>query len=368
MEIPFVDLKTQRESIKNEIDSAMQNVIKDTAFIGGKYVNQFEQDFSQFIGIKNCISCANGTDALQITLKALGIGEGNEVIVPANSFISTSESVTAVGAKVVFCDVDESTNNLNVELIEEKITSRTKAIIAVHLYGRPADMHPILKIAEKHSLYVIEDAAQAHGAKYKNIMVGTLGDASCFSFYPGKNLGAYGDAGAMLTNNDALARKMRMWANHGRIEKYNHEFEAYNSRLDGLQAAILSVKLKHLQDWNEKRKKVAQKYISNLAGIDGIILPTESNDFDSVYHLFVIRTELRDKLQSFLKEKGVRTGIHYPIGLPFLKAYRYLNHSKKDFPVTAKNQSRILSLPIYAEINSDQIEYVTSQIKYFLSK
>ncbi len=365
MQIPFVDLKIQYSSIKEEIDSAIESVINNTAFIGGKYVKQFEIDFSRFIGIKHCISCGNGTDALQITLKAMNIGSGDEVILPANSFIATSEAVTAAGAKVVFCDVDDQTNNLDVRLLDSLITPKTKAIIAVHLYGNPADMDTILQIARKHHIKVIEDAAQAHGAKYKNKMVGTLGDAACFSFYPGKNLGAYGDAGAMVTNDDELAKKMRMWANHGRVEKYNHEFEGYNSRLDGLQAAILSAKLPFLNKWIEKRRAVADQYTHALQELTDLVLPKEFEDYYSVYHLYVIKTKYRDKLQAFLKEKGISTGVHYPIGLPFLKAYVYLNHSIDDFPVTAKNQKLLLSLPIFPEITEEQILYVTENIKLF---
>ncbi len=368
MQVPFVDLKIQYHSIKTEIDSAIQSVIKETAFIGGKHVKQFEMDFSRFIGIKHCVSCGNGTDALQITLKALNIGHGDEVILPANSFIATSEAVTAAGAKVVFCDADEQTNNINIKLLEPLITSKTKAIIAVHLYGNPADMDGVLEIAKRHQLKVIEDAAQAHGATYKNKMIGTFGDVACFSFYPGKNLGAYGDGGAMVTNDDELAIKMRMWANHGRIEKYNHEFEGYNSRLDGLQAAILSAKLPFLNQWIENRRTAAKQFTQQLKGLPELIIPKESEECYSVYHLYVIKTKERDKLQVFLKEKGIATGVHYPIGLPFLKAYSYLNHSLKDFPITAKNQKLLLSLPIYPEINKEQITYVTEMIKQFFNE
>jgi len=367
MNIPFVDLKAQYHSIKPEIDAAISDILEHTAFIGGKAVKQFEIDFAGYIGVKHCIGCGNGTDALQLTMQAMGIGDGDEVIVPANSFIATSEAVTAAGARVVFCDADPISDNIDVDRIESKITKRTRAIIAVHLYGKPADMEPIILIAKKHKLKVIEDSAQGHGGQYKGHLLGTLGDAACFSFYPGKNLGAYGDAGAMLTNDDQLAKKMRMLANHGRIEKYNHEFEGYNSRLDGLQAAILSVKLRHLDDWIINRRRVARLYKEELAVVTNLILPEEGDGFKSVYHLFVVKTTKRDSLRTFLSKKNISTGIHYPIGLPFLKAYEYLHHTTDDFPVTAKNQNTILSLPIYPEMTNEQVAYVAQHVTSFFS-
>ncbi len=368
MEIPFVDLKAQYRGIKEEIDAAMFEVIKRTAFIGGIFVKKFEQEFADFIGTKHCISCGNGTDALMITLKAMNIGPGDEVIVPANSFIATSEAVSAAGARVVFCDVNEQTNNLDTELLQSKITPKTKAIIAVHLYGRPADMDIIMAIARTHGLKVIEDAAQAHGAKYKGRNVGTFGHAACFSFYPGKNLGAYGDGGAVVTNDDALAQKVRMLSNHGRIEKYNHEFEGFNSRLDGLQAAILSVKLKHLAKWTDARRRVAELYLKGLNGVGDIRLFKEDDHMFSVYHLFVIRTQLRDQLKAFLEDRGIHCGIHYPIGLPFLKAYAYLKHKEDDFPVTYRNQNEVLSLPMFPEMTREQVDFVIHSIKEFFNQ
>jgi dTDP-4-amino-4,6-dideoxygalactose transaminase len=368
MNVPFVDLKAQYHSIKEEIDAAIQEVIEHTAFIGGAFVKKFEQEFAEYIGAKYCIPCGNGTDALMLTLIGMGIGKGDEVIVPANSFIATSEAVTAAGARVVFCDVDAQTNNIDPKLLAEKITPQTKAIIAVHLYGRPADLDPIIKIAKAHNLRVIEDAAQAHGALYKGKKVGTFGDAACFSFYPGKNLGAYGDGGAVVTNDEELAKKVRMLANHGRIEKYNHEFEGFNSRLDGMQAAILSVKLKHLDKWAEARRHVAGRYINGLNGIGDIRLPMNDDESYAVYHLFVIKTGQRDNLKKFLEGKGIHCGIHYPIGLPFLKAYAYLNHRPEDFPVTAKNQNEVLSLPMFPELTDSQIDYVIQSIKEFYKR
>jgi dTDP-4-amino-4,6-dideoxygalactose transaminase len=365
MNIPFVDLKAQYNAIKPEIDSAIQNVIENTAFIGGNPVKEFEKSFADYIGVKHCIGCGNGTDAIQLALQAMEIGAGDEVIVPANSFIATSEAVTATGAKVVFCDADPHTNNLDVVKLEACITQSTKAVIAVHLYGQPADMNPIMEIANKQDLKVIEDSAQAHGAKYKDKIIGRIGDAATFSFYPGKNLGAYGDGGAMVTNNDSLAIKMKMWANHGRIDKYNHEFEAYNSRLDGMQAAILSAKLPHLNSWIDGRRSVAKKYREKLNGISALTLPSEAEGLKSVYHLYVVKTDQRDALQKYLKENGISSGVHYPIGLPFLKAYDYLGHKPEDFPVTYANQTQLLSLPIYPELTDAQINYVCENVRAF---
>lgn len=365
MNVPFVDLRKQYLSIKSEIDKAIKNVILDTAFIGGKYVEQFEEEFAKYCNAKYCIGVGNGTDALIIAMKALGIGKGDEVITAANSFIATSEAITAAGAKVVFVDCHPDYYTIDVEKIEEKINSKTKAIIPVHLYGQPTNMDHILEIAKKYNLYVIEDAAQAHGAKYKGKKVGSLSDIACFSFYPGKNLGAYGDAGAILTNNEELAKKCRMLSNHGRIEKYNHEFEGYNSRLDGLQAAILSVKLKYLDEWNEKRREVAYKY-NKLLENTNVVTPKELPQTECVYHLYVIRTKQRNELQKFLKERGISTGIHYPIGLPFLKAYKYLNLSPKDFPATYQYQNEVLSLPIFPELTNYQIKNVVSNLNKFI--
>jgi len=297
----------------------------------------------------------------------MDIGIGDEVIVPANSFIASSEAVTVTGAKVVFCDANADTNNIDHTKLEPLISSATKAILVVHLYGQPADMDPIMQIAKKHGLKVIEDAAQAHGAKYKGRTIGTIGDAATFSFYPGKNLGAYGDAGAMVTDNKDLAIKMRMWANHGRIDKYNHEFEAYNSRLDGLQAAILSVKLPHLDSWINRRRDIAQKYNSNLTNIKELKLQIETDGFYGVYHLYVIKTDRRDELQTYLKENGISSGVHYPIGLPFLKAYNYLGHKPSDFPVTNDNQAKLLSLPIFPEMSDAQINFVSEHVRNFFS-
>ena len=361
MRIPFVDLKVQYESIKEEIDQAISDVILDSAFIGGKYLKTFEQNYANYIGTKHCIGVGNGTDALFIALKTFDIGEGDEVITAANSFIATSEAITMTNAKVVFADCDNDTYNIDVKKIEEVITNKTKAIIPVHLYGQPADMDPIIKTAQKYNLYIVEDCAQAHGAVYKGRKAGTIAQSACFSFFPGKNLGAYGDAGAIVTNDEEFAEKARMFANHGRKEKYNHEFEGVNSRLDGIQAAILDVKLKYLESWIERRRSIAKIYDEELKDI--VITPAVLPDVRHVYHLYVIRVKNRNRVREFLAEKEIHTGIHYPIPLPFLKAYSYLGHKPEDFPATYSLKDEILSLPIHGDMTDDQVEYVIEKLK-----
>jgi dTDP-4-amino-4,6-dideoxygalactose transaminase len=361
VKIPFVDLSSQYLSIENEINQIIHDVIMDSAFIGGKYLKTFENNFADYIGVKHCIGVANGTDALFISLKTLGIKQGDEVITAANSFIATSEAIALSGAKVVFIDCDEKTSNINHRKIEQYITDKTKAIIPVHLYGLPAEMDNIIALAKKYNLYVIEDAAQAHGAAYKDKKIGTFGDAACFSFFPGKNLGAYGDGGAIVTYKDDLAMKIRMFANHGRIEKYSHEFEGVNSRLDGLQAAILNVKLKYLERWTQRRREIAAMYNEGLK--NAVITPYELPYAKHVYHLYVIRVRDRDKVKRSLQEKGIATGIHYPIPLPFLKAYSYLGLKPADFPVAYALKDEILSLPIHGDMTDEQVEYVITELK-----
>jgi dTDP-4-amino-4,6-dideoxygalactose transaminase len=358
MKIPFVDLKAQYESIKSKIDDAISNVINETAFIGGKYVKQFEEDFSKYLGIKHCVGCANGTDSIEILLMAHGIGIGDEVIVPAHSWFSTSEAVSAIGATPVFVDVVPGIYTIDPALIEEKITKKTKAILPVHLYGLPADMDSILDIASKYDLLVIEDCAQAHGAIYKGRLVGTMGHSASFSFYPGKNLGAYGDAGAMVTNDDKIAEKARMISQHGQKGKHNHIIEGRNSRLDGLHAAILSVKLPHLDSWNSLRIQHAKTYKTILSDISGVEVPIIPSDFKHVFHLFVIQVDNRSKVIEKLKAAEIETAIHYPSALPLLPAYNKKNYSDKDFPIAAFQAERILSLPMYPELSKSKIEYV----------
>ncbi|MGA2296787.1 MAG: DegT/DnrJ/EryC1/StrS family aminotransferase [FCB group bacterium] len=359
--IPFVDLQAQYKNIKSEIDDAIADVISDTAFISGKYAAKFEEEFAAYLGIKSCVGCGNGTDAIEILLKSFNVGIGDEVIVPAHSWISTSEAVSNVGAKPVFVDIHPDYYTIDVSKIEGKITSKTRAIIPVHLFGLPAEMDEIMKIAQKHKLIVIEDAAQAHGAEYKGKKVGTIGDAAIFSFYPGKNLGAYGDAGCMVTNNEEIATKARMLANHGQLVKHEHKFEGRNSRLDGIQAAILSVKLPYLDKWNEARRLHAELYCK-LLSLKNVKLPSAPAYSKHVYHVFAIQVENRTELIARFKAAGIETLIHYPTPLPFLEAYRHLGHKIDDFPVVSGYTDKLLSLPMFPELTEKQIESVCEVI------
>jgi dTDP-4-amino-4,6-dideoxygalactose transaminase len=366
MKIPFVDLHAQYLTIKPEIDAAIQDVITNSSYIRGPHVDKFEKLWSEAVGVKHCVSCANGTDALYIAMRGLGIKPGDEVITTAHSWISTTETITQAGGKVVFIDTDHNAFNLDAALIESKITSRTVGIIPVHLYGQPAEMDAIMAIAKKHKLWVIEDCAQSHLARYKGQLVGTFGNAATFSFYPGKNLGAYGDAGGLVTNDDQLADWCATYARHG--GKGGHIMEGINSRLDGLQAAILNVKVPHLQKWTEARRGVAARYNKLLGDVGDLILPKVAPNRDHVYHLYVIRTEKRDALKKFLGDAGISTVLNYPKALPFYPAYAYLGHQPADFPVAYANQSRILSLPIYPEMTDAMINYVAAQIAEFFQK
>lgn len=361
--VPFVDLKAQYDSIKAEMDAAIASVIHETAFIGGPHVKAFEEAFAKYCGVSQCVGVANGTDALFIALRALGIGPGDEVITVANSFVATSEAIKMAGAQVVFVDINPLTFNIDVEKIEEKVTAKTKAIIPVHLYGQPADMGPIRAIAQKHGLKIVGDAAQAHGSLYKGQPIAQLADITCYSFYPGKNLGAYGDAGALVTDNAEWAAAARMLANHGRTKKYDHDFEGVNSRLDGLQAAVLGVKLRHIEEWTELRRRNAYLYNKALEGLP-VVTPREIADVRAVYHLYIVRVAdgQREKLQQHLQVNGISTGIHYPIALPYLNAYKYLGHTEQDFPHALKAATEILSLPMFPELTSEQIDAVAHAI------
>lgn len=364
--IKFLDLAKQYQSIKGEIDAAIGAVIADTSFIGGAHLRRFEEAFAAYQRAEHCVGVANGTDAIEIAIEALGLPHGSEIIVPANSFIASSEAVTRAGCRVVFCDANERNYTIDIDDLSRRITPQTKAIIAVHLYGHPCDMDALLAIAKRHGLFVIEDCAQAHGAEYRGRRVGAIGDIGAFSFYPGKNLGAYGDAGAIVTNDAALARRCRMIANHGRVEKYNHEFEGRNSRLDGLQAAVLSVKLAHLDEWTARRIAIADYYLEHLRDVPFITLPERAEWARQVYHLFVIRAERRDALQAHLKAGGVETGIHYPIALPKLAAYRYLNqHGEALF--ANRSDSTLLSIPMGEHLEPEDARTVVERIKAFSS-
>ncbi len=357
MNVPFVDLNAQYESIKDEIDHSIKSILEKSHFIGGPIVDDFEKSFAEFLGMNYCIGSGNGTDAMEIILQALNIGEGDEVIVPACSWIATSEVVTKVGARPVFADVLPDLYTLDPKDFEKKITSRTRAVIPVHLYGLPAEMDDIMAIADAHNIMVVEDCAQAHNAMYKGRKTGTFGIAAAFSFYPGKNLGAYGDAGAMVTNDPELARKMRMIGNHGQIGKHNHLIEGRNSRLDTIQASILMTKLVYLQKWTAERQQNAILYHQHLQNGD-LQIPRVPEYSQHVYHLYVVQVHQRAKIIVQLSEAGIQTSIHYPRPLPFVKAYQYLNHKYEDFPVAARQMKRILSLPMYAELSEEQIDYV----------
>jgi dTDP-4-amino-4,6-dideoxygalactose transaminase len=364
MRVPFVDLYAQYESIRADIDHAISESIRNTSFIGGQPVRDFEAAFAKYLGLNHVISCANGTDSLEILMQAMGIGPGDEVIVPAHSWISTSESVSAIGARPVFVDTDPNYFTIDVQQIEAAITPNTKAIIPVHLYGHPADMPFIMQLANKYGLKVIEDCAQSHGAEIEGKMVGTFGDAASFSFYPGKNLGAYGDAGAMATHDATLAEKARMIANHGQITKHHHRIEGRNSRLDGLQAAILLAKLPYLHKWTEQRIQNAAAYHALLKD-SGVELPHTKPGCMHVFHLYVIRTKHRDALKDFLAEKGIETAIHYPTALPFLECYQNRNPAVSQFPVAHGHQSEILSIPMFAELTEQQMQHVAEAIISF---
>ena len=367
MKIPFVDLKAQYHSIQREIDGAIASVISETAFVRGKYVAAFEDAFAEASGARHCISCANGTDALFVSMKMLGIGPGDEVITTANSWIASSETITLTGATPVFVDIEEDYYCLDPALIEAKITPRTKAILPVHLLGQPAAMDSILGIAIKHGLMVVEDCAQAHLAEYKGQRIGLMGNAGTFSFYPGKNLGAYGDAGAIITNDEELAARCRMFANHGadRANKHDHQMEGVCSRMDGLQAAILSAKLPHLAAWTAARRAAAARYDTLLSDIQGITTPTTREGAEHVCHVYCIRAPRRDELQDTLKKAGIDTTRHYPTPLPLLTAYKRLGHTPADFPVAVRHSTEILSLPIYPEISAEQQSAVADTIRDF---
>lgn len=367
MRVPFVDLTAQYQAHQQELDAALAAVIAKTAFVGGEFVREFERKYRETYGIDHCVSCANGTDAIYIVLRMLGIGAGDEVITSAISWISTSETITQAGARPVFVDIDEHCL-IDVDAIESAITPRTRAVIPVHLYGQPVDMGRVSEICRRHGLRLIEDCAQAHFAEWQGRRVGTFGDAATFSFYPGKNLGAWGDAGAIVTRDPELARRCRMYANHGALVKHQHEMEGVNSRLDGLQAALLSAKLPHVAAWTEARQAVARMYDRLLTGLGDLRLPRVQEGATHVFHLYVVQTDQRDELKGFLADRGIETAVHYPTALPLLPAYSYLGGDAATFPRAAATQSRILSLPMYPELSREMIEYVADSIREFFSR
>ena len=417
MNVPFLDLKAQYLSMKEEIHLAIQQVLDKTAFAGGPFVAQFEKEFAAFCGCKEAIGVGSGTEALWLCLLALGIGPGDEVVTVPNSFIATAEAISFCGATPAFVDVDPrtytldpnkledylkrrsqetavssqepkpsnrqpATNNLssirnpqssihNDSLVLNPLTrnselatrNRVRAVIPVHLFGQTADMDPILEIARKYGLGVIEDACQAHGAEYKGGKAGSMGDAGCFSFYPGKNLGAYGEAGAVVTRNSEMAAKIRMFRDHGQSRKYHHDVIGWNDRMDGIQGAILSAKLKHLSAWNEARRKNAQMYTELLKGADHIIVPEEAAYTRHICHVYAVRVQNRDKLMNALGEKGIGNGIHYPVPIHLTDAYKFLGLGRGSFPVAEQCADEFLSLPMYPELAPEQIEYVATELK-----
>jgi len=359
--ISIVDLRKEYAEISREINRAIRQVVKSGWFILGEELERFEDEFSNYIGTKYAIGVNSGSDALLLALQALGIDKGDEVITVSHTFISTVDAIVRNGAKPVFVDITPDTYCIDVTKIEERITKKTKALLPVHLYGHPADMQPIMEIAKKYKLSVIEDACQAHGAEYKGSKVGSIGDIGCFSFYPVKNLGAYGDGGMIVTNNEGLAQKLRMLRNYGQARKYYHDFIGINSRLDEMQAAILRVKLKHLDDWNNKRREAARLY-DRLLKSASVVIPIEKKYAKHVYHLYVIRCKERDRLQQRLLAKGIQTQIHYPIPVHKQKAYTDLG-IRTQLPITETICNEILSLPIYPELKNAEVEYLTNTIR-----
>lgn len=384
MQVPFLDLKVQYRQIEAELKPVLEEIMANGAFIGGPQVSAFEEEFAAFCGGGHCVGLNSGTDALRFALMAAGVGPGDEVITVPHTFIATTEAISQAGATPVFVDVDPQTGCMDParlrefvehscaidastrQLVNRSTNRSVKAVIPVHLYGQPADMDPILETAGKHNLAVVEDACQAHGARYKGRPAGSMGLAGCFSFYPGKNLGAFGDAGAVVTRDEALAKTMRMLREHGQSQKYYHDMEGYTGRLDAIQAAVLRLKLKRLTDWNRARRENAKRYDRLLAGVPGVAVVREAPSSESVYHLYVILVDDRDGLQKHLTRKGVGTGLHYPLPLHLQKAYARMGFKKGDFPVSERTADRLLSLPMFAELTSDQIEYVAECIREYV--
>lgn len=368
MNVPFLDIKAQNSPLREEIREAIDRVIDSAAFAGGVFVEEFEQDFAAYCGARHAIGVGNGTDALWLTLIAMGIGPGDEVITVPSTFMATAEAITYTGARPVFVDIDERSYNMCPEELEGAITRRTKAIIPVHLFGMPANMEPILEIARKHGLKVVEDAAQAHGAEYKGKRAGTLADAGCFSFYPGKNLGAFGEAGAVVTNDDALRDKIRMLRDHGQARKYYHSVIGWNCRMDGIQGAVLRIKLRHLDEGNRKRRSLAVQYDRALHGVVGIVTPTVPPWVKHVYHIYAVRLEQRDAVAQALAQKGIGTGIHYPIPVHLQEAYSSLGYARGSFPCAEQCANEFLSLPMFPELAPEKVAYVADAVRAIVAE
>ena len=365
MNIPFVSFEKMHSEIRHDLDHAYQSVMDSNYFIQGKSCKEFEQAFASYCGVKYCIGVGNGLDALMLILRAMSIGSGDEVIVPSNTYIATALAVSYVNAKPVFVEPEVETFNLNPKLIEEKITRRTKAIIAVHLQGRPADMDAINSIAKQYSLKVIEDAAQAHGARYKRKRVGAFGDAAGFSFYPGKNLGAIGDGGCVTTNNKDIADKVRALGNYGSDYKYHHIYKGVNSRLDEIQAAFLSVKLKSLDKWNKERRRIAKRYLSEITNPRVRLPKASDNEYEHTYHVFVVCCPQRNELEKYLTENGIGTLKHYPIPMHLQKAYLDLGLKEGDLPIAEELSKSVLSIPMYYGMDDEEVQYIIDTINKF---
>ena len=363
MKVPFLDLKAQHRILADELQAAIQEVVDSAAFSGGPYVAAFENDFAAYCGSRFAVGVGSGTDALWLALLALGIGPGDEVVTVSSTFMATAEAISFCGARPVFVDVDEQTYTMDPALLETAITSRTKAIIPVHLFGQMADMDAILDVAKRHNLPVIEDACQAHGAEYIGRKAGTMGTMGCFSFYPGKNLGAFGEAGAVVTDHPELAGRLQVLRDHGQKRKYHHSAIGWNARMDGVQGAVLRTKLKHLDAWNAARQCHAHSYREHLKGIEEVILPTEAEYAAHVYHLFAVRVANRDDVIKALAECGVACGIHYPVPVHLQEAYQSLGHGRGSFPVTEACAHEFLSLPMFPELTPEQIAFVAQQLR-----
>jgi len=363
MEVPFLDLKAQNMALKAEILPLWEEIIDSAGFIGGKYVAAFEEDFAKACSVEHCVLVNSGTDALRFILLALGLKPGDEVVTVPNTFIATTEAISQAGGKIRFVDVDSGTYNIDPAKIEAAISPKTRGIVPVHLYGQPADMDPILSIADNHGLWVVEDACQAHLAEYKGLKAGSMGIAAAFSFYPGKIMGGCGEGGAVTTNDADLAARVRMIRDHGQAKKYYHDMEGYNGRCDALQAAALRVKLKHLPTWNELRRKNARRYFDILQGANGILLPHVDKNSLHVFHLFVVQVDQRDAVQDALRQVGIHTALHYPIPLHLQNAYKHMGLSVSAFPVAEACATRLLSLPMFPELTQEQIHTASTHLK-----
>jgi len=368
MRIPFLDLKAQHDPLRTEISEAIAEVVESSAFAGGPFVQKFESDFAAFCGTRFSVGVGSGTDAIWFALLACGVGPGDEVITVPSTFMATAEAISFCGAKPVFVDIDDRTYTINSTLVENAITAKTKAIVPVHLFGQMADMEPITEVAQRHGLYVIEDACQAHGALYDGRKAGSIGHAGCFSFYPGKNLGAFGEAGAVVTNDRELMEKVRVLRDHGQIKKYHHSMIGWNGRMDGIQAAVLRVKLSYLARNNDKRRAHAQTYNQNFAELEQITEPWEAPNRSHVYHIYAVRVKDRERLKDWLTEKDIGCGIHYPVPVHLQKAYSFLRLHVGSFPVAERCAEEFLSLPMYPELSFEQIDEVAGQVKHWLER